>query len=153
MTIFSKLFGSSEARKVRKLFEDVHQKQLPISNLARVIGSGSIACGEAMKPHLNFKTEDEASKQLVHVCFEFMYFFLHMTNRQAHTQLQPEQMRKLQSELVPLVALPSIEAFFNHWPEDLKEKITVEFYQKFNQAELDYSTSKELLAKDNPPYR
>lgn len=73
-----------------------------------------------------------------------------MTMRYAHSQLQPEQIKKLQSELGPLVALPTIEAFFGHWPEDLKAKIFADFYQKLNQAELDYSTCKELISKDNP---
>jgi hypothetical protein len=39
---FFKLLGSPKAYKVRKIIEEVHRTQLPISNLAEAIGSGSI---------------------------------------------------------------------------------------------------------------
>src|SRR5438128_242275 len=146
MSILSKLIGSSEERQFKRIMERIHREQSPITNLALVIGSSSIACGKAMKPHLNFKTEKEIDAQSVHVCFEFLYFYLHMTMRTGYSHdLGPERARRLKAELGPLVLLPLIDTFFGHWPKDLQNNMVAQFYQKINDAELEYSTCTELL--------
>jgi len=109
-----------------------------------------LACGRATKSLLQFETEEERERQFVYVCFEFLYFFLHMTLRYAHAQLDSRQRKNLQTELGPLVVLPMIDAFFNHWPEDLKRGMVAEFYQKINDAEREYATCTEVISEDNP---
>jgi hypothetical protein len=83
MSIFSKIFGNPERRKVEKIFKDVEQRQRPISNLAQAIGVGSISCGEALKPYLSAPTHAEKNALFAAVCYEFIYFFAHFMNRYA----------------------------------------------------------------------
>ena len=104
-----------------------------------------------MKSRLNFKTEEDRDTQFVYVCFEFVYFFMHMTLRSAHSHdLGPERTKRLKAELGPLVLLPLIDTFYGHWPMDLQEKLVAQFYQKMNDAELEYSTYTELFASGDP---
>jgi hypothetical protein len=150
MGIFSRLFPSREARLVKEIFSKVHQEQQPINNLASAIRSAAISCGEVMKPHVHFDSEDKNTEQWIYVIFEFMYFFMHVTDRAAYAQFGHERRKKLMNELGQLTIDPAIETFFGHWPDDLKAKMRDEFYQKMNDAQREYSTCQELISNDNP---
>jgi hypothetical protein len=150
MGMFSKFFSRREALLTRNIFSNARKKVDAIGDLALAIGRAGFSCGEAMKPHVHYESEDKITEQWIYVCFEFMYFFAHMTDRVAFAQLGYERREKLLAILGPLIAEPAIEAFFGHWPDDLKAKMLSEFYQKMNDAQLDYSTCHELISKDNP---
>jgi hypothetical protein len=73
------------------------------------------------------------------VFYEFIYFFMHLTMRHASTQLAESQLRTLQRYLGPLISSVAIDSYFAHWPDDLKQKMTSEFYDKLNEAESEYT--------------
>lgn len=70
--------------------------------------------------------------------------------RSAFTQMTEQQTGKLQGYLGPLISSTAVDSFFGHWPEDMKERVRDEFLEKLNDAELEYSTCKELLSEKNP---
>jgi hypothetical protein len=99
---------------------------------------------------LDIPDEKKKKEAQILVFHEFVYFFMHMTMRSAFEQLREQQIEKLQSYLGPLISSTAVDSFFAHWPEDMREKIRDEFYEKLNDAELEYSTCKELLSEKNP---
>lgn len=145
MGIFEKLFDNPEKRKLEKIIRDVEQKHRPIGNLALTILEGSFSCGEAMKPYLSAPTQAENDARYVMVCYEFIYFFSHLMNRFALAMLGNAGRIKLQNEIAPLIVMPAISGFFDHWPEDKKEKMIDHFYDDLNDAELDYSTCHDIM--------
>jgi len=145
MGILSKLFGNSGRRKAEEILKDVESKHRPISNLAQAILVGSFSCGKTLKPYLNAPAEKENAALYPAVCYEFIFFFTHLMNRYALTILGNDGRIKLQNEIAPLIVVPAISGFFDHWPEDKKEKMIINFYDDLNSAELDYSPCREIL--------
>lgn len=145
MGFFSKIFSNPEKRKLEKILRDVERKHRPISNLALSILQGSFSCGEALKPYLSTPTQAENDALYVMVCYEFIYFFLHLMNRFALSILGNDGRIKLQNEIAPLIVMPAISGFFEHWPEDKKEEMIDNFYDELNDAELDYSLCREIM--------
>jgi hypothetical protein len=117
----------------------------PFSNLAQSILVGSFSCGEALKPYLNTSSHEEHMALYPMCCYEFVYFFTHLMNRFALSILGNESRIKLQDKIGPLIVIPAISGFFDHWPEDRKEQLINHFYEDLNDAELDYSLCKDLL--------
>ena len=75
---------------------------------------------------------------------------MHLTSRSAFSILGDEGRTKLAKELSPLIVFSIIEGFFGHWPQNFKDGIRHDFYEKLNNAELEYGSCKEFLSKDNP---
>ena len=84
------------------------------------------------------------------IFYEFIYFYMHMTMRYASSVMNEEQMKKLQEYLGPVIVSTSIDSFIMHWPQELKEKITDDFYDCLNDADIEYATAKEIISKDDP---
>jgi hypothetical protein len=154
MSLFSKLFGSPTEREIRRKFNTMHNDvELRTSTLGAIgvaIVKASNSCFEQMKPFINNTDHKKRQKLEVYLFFEFLYFFMHLTIRYAFSQLNEKQISKLQRYLGPMIVVTAIDTFFMHWPDDLKQKLRSEFYDKLNEAELDYSSSKELMSKNKP---
>lgn len=131
-------------------FNTFKKDKSAIGELSNVIFKTSLDCAEKLKNYLNDSPEKERQEKWIYVLFEFIYFFMHMTNRIAFGKLGNEGRIKLQGELGPLVIEPTIKSLFGHWPNKFKEGIKNEFYEKLNDAEMEYSGCNELLSKDHP---
>jgi hypothetical protein len=131
-------------------FNTFKKDKSAIVELSNVIFKSSLDCAEALKNYLNDFTEKERQERWIYILFEFIYFFMHMTNRIAFGKLGNEGRIKLQDELAPLIIGPTIESLFGHWPRKLKQGIKNDFYEKLNDAEIEYSGCNELLSKDHP---
>ena len=131
-------------------FNTFKKDKSAIGELSTAIFKSSLGCAEALKNYLNDSTEKERQEKWVYVLFEFIYFFMHMTNRIAFGKLGDERRIKLQGQLAPLIIDSTIKSLFGHWPQKLKQGIKNEFYEKLNDAEIEYSGCKEFLPKDNP---
>jgi hypothetical protein len=86
---------------------------------------------------------------------EFVYFFLHLTNRSAFAQLGHEKRNKLYDALAPLVVDDTARTLCTlfGWPTNLKDGMKREFCNNLNCAEMEYGSCKELLLdpKDDTP--
>ena len=131
-----------------KLFADARVEELrrPIGDLALAIVSAAWKCNQSVKPYLRpgNKFSEHPKIQEVYVFYEFLYFFLHLMNRQARIDLGPDRVAKLQNEVGPLIIRSAVDAFFGHWPEKFKSRIESEFYDKLNHAKMEYANCKGL---------
>jgi len=151
MRIFKKIFkGNSE----KKRNADNSTISKDVSNLILSIGLSIITasnnCDKAIQPLINSKNDKEKQELYIYVFYEFVYFFLHLTLRESFSKLKSQQLQKLQIYLGPKIVETVVDAFFKHWPEDLKSKISSDFYKNLNNAEIEYSKSKELYSEKNP---
>ena len=153
MGIFSRSFGLSDEERAKRIISqaegEVQETLKPLGNLALAIVKASKDCANQIHTMLDIPNVEEKKEVEILVFYEFLYFFMHMTMRSAFAQLREQQIEKLQSYLGPLISSTAVDSFFAHWPEDMKEKIKDEFYEKLKDAELEYSMCKELLSEKN----
>lgn len=100
---------------------------------------------------MNFSSEKENQSQWVLVVFEFLYFSLHLSNRFAFGNLTEPQIDILHEKLGERIVPAVIESLFGHWPENLKEGIRSEFYEKLNDSELEYGSCKKIIPEPGKP--
>jgi hypothetical protein len=150
MGIFSKLFASPDERKVKRLYDESQERAKeftkPLGAIGLAIVQAAKTCSEKLKSNIN-APEKEKQQAEMYVFFEFVYFFMHLTMRSAFSQLPEPQIRRLQSYLGPLICSTAIDSFVGHWPENLKKGMHSDFYSKLNDAEIEYSSCKELLSE------
>jgi hypothetical protein len=153
MPVFSKLFGSSRQREIKKMLAETHkhvqEEYRPLGELGKAIIQASVNCRDAVKKLIDMPSEKERQQREIFIFYEFIYFYVHLTLRQAFGNLTKEQTQKLQDFLSPLISSVAIDSHFAHWPEDLKQKMTDEFYQKLNDAELEYTECIDQIQFDS----
>ena len=121
--------------------------------LALVIINSSVTCAEHFKKTIGEKygiDSDSATEHWLSVIHEYIFFFLHMTNRMAYDEMGEEKRAQLQDELYPIVQYTTIETLFRSSPNEMKKKLQIEFYENLNRAEMDYGECKELFSKEKP---
>ncbi|GBE17338.1 hypothetical protein BMS3Abin15_01180 [bacterium BMS3Abin15] len=144
MGFFSKLFGNQKSSQISEDIE-THNK---IVDFAKTLAENAFVSGETLKPHFIPNSKEDELTIPIDVCFEFLYFYSHLAMRYAHSILGQKKRTILQKKLGPLIVEPIVTAYFDHWPEDKKRGIEIDFYKNLNDAELEYSSCKELLTKD-----
>ncbi|WP_146447638.1 hypothetical protein [Bythopirellula polymerisocia] len=107
-------------------------------------------CFSQMTPYIDIPDKEAKKEAEVLVFFEFVYFFMHLTNRSAVSHLTEHQIEKLHDYLGPFISSTAVDSFCAHWPKELKEGMIKDFYKKLNDAELEYSTCNELFSEENP---
>jgi hypothetical protein len=95
------------------------------------VGTAAFRCADALK------AEIKHPDTWVHVCAEFIYFFMHFVNRSALSNLGHERRIGLQDKLGPLVAKTFVTTLFEHWPEERRRGIEREFFENFNNSEAE----------------
>jgi hypothetical protein len=121
-----------------------------VRDLARRIVLAALRDAEALKSTIHAKDEKDCTKRWFAVVCEFLYFFMHMTSRFAYREFGHERRCKIQDQLYPLIIRPTIEAIFEHWPQNLKDGMESEFIENLGRAEIEYGECKQLLNRDNP---
>lgn len=122
----------------------------PVGDLARRIVQASLSDAEALKSSIRAKDDKDHTKRWFAVVCEFLYFFMHLTNRFAYRELGHDQRCKIQDQLYPLIIRPTIESIFGHWPQNLKDGIESDFIENLGNSEIEYAKCKQLLDRDNP---
>ena len=79
------------------------------------------------------------------IFYEFLYFFMHLMNREAHRRLPISKLEKLQQVVAPLILPSAVNSFFGHWPQKFKDGIERDLYTKLNDAEEEYSNCKKFF--------
>jgi len=137
-------------QKISATQKEVEREYKPVGDIGLAIIKASHHCFETIKPFINAPNDKEKQQSEILLFYEFIYFFMHMTNRLAFSKISTKQIQKLQEFIGPIIAETAINTFFNHWPDDYKSRMNSEFYEKVNITELEYSKSKELFSKDKP---
>lgn len=136
-------------RIIKNAEKKVQEKLKPLGELSLSIVRGAWDCAQGMNSMLDAPDERGKKEAEMLVFYEFLYFFMHITMRMASMQLTEQQIKKLQDFLGPLISSTAVDSFCASWPKNLKEKIQSEFYERLNDAELEYSTCKELFGEKN----
>ena len=121
-----------------------------LSNLSEKVFENSLLCAESLRKDLEEKYGKDTKEfhlKFTMVLFEFMYFFLHLTNRSAFKQLGEEKRSKLLDELGPVLVNAVTETLFGHWPQNLKDGIKRDFYDNLNNSEIEYGSCTQLFLK------
>jgi hypothetical protein len=84
---------AAQARKdIRKARRSTDAVKRPITSLVVGIVSASWQCTQEVKPHLRINSEftkapHTPQEQDIYIFYEFLYFFMHLMNREAHHRL------------------------------------------------------------------
>src|SRR5690349_10591079 len=97
----------------------------PIVALAEAIVAAAGRCAHPLKALTTAADEKERQHRDVLVLNEFLYFFLHLTNRHGYAYGESTG-RPLQDALAPIVIPAFIQACFGHWPARQREGIQAE---------------------------
>ena len=80
---------------------------------------------------------------------EFIYFYLHLTDRFAvNYDMNKEDRRKLITLLADMSIALAVESVCQRWPEDTKENIKEECKHNFDIALMEYSECKKELPEE-----
>ena len=154
MSWLSWLLPDSPAARARK---DIHKARRstdavmrPITSLVVGVVSASWQCTQEVKPHLRINSEftkapHTPQEQDIYIFYEFLYFFMHLMNREAHRRLPISKLEKLQQVVAPLILPSAVDSFFGHWPQKFKDGIERDLYTKLNDAEEEYSNCKKFF--------
>lgn len=82
------------------------------------------------------------------ILFEFIYFYLHLTDRSAFGHMDEERRATFMTELEQICISSTVNAVCHEWPEDLKEKTKKECMENFRASMEEYSRYQELVPKE-----
>ena len=135
-------FGKSERELTRRLSQiesEVRQEYKPFGAVSLALIQASTNARDQVKPIIKASNEKDRVEREIYVFYEFIYFFMHMTMRQAFAALSAARLEELQTYLGPLISSVAIDSYFAHWPEDRKQRMIGQFYDKLNETELEYT--------------
>ncbi len=149
------IFGTPEERKLRDLLKEAEAETSevygPLGRLALGIVTASWDSYQGLAKVLGFSVEGQPTERQMLVFYELLYFFAHVTIRTAVAhQLTESQIFKLQDYLGPQLSRTAVDTFCKHWPVELKRRMAGEFFERLNDAEVEYSECRGLMVKDKP---
>ena len=111
----------------------------PLRELGLAIVKASVDCLNGIKPLIEVPSWIERQKAEIFAFYEFLYFLLHMTMRNASAVMSEHEIKHLQQQLGHLIVATAVDSYFQHWPDDLQKGMTQDFYLNLNTAELQYA--------------
>jgi hypothetical protein len=148
----SLLFPNSPGARMETIIRETERKVdkllQPIGDLGLAIVSAASKCTQDVEPY--FRPAKDPGLQRMYVFCEFLYFFMHLTNRQAYQTLGSDKVGILQKAIWPGIASTAVDTFCAHWPEKFKSGIKGDFFNNLNNAELEYSSFKLLSPEKKP---
>jgi hypothetical protein len=112
----------------------------PLGAICVSIIQGSTNCRDVAKALI--KSEDPTDRQgkEMYVFFEFIYFFMHMTLREAFGRITHSRFELLQNFLLAMVPPSAIDSYFAHLPKKSKNDLIDEFVERLDSTEVEYGT-------------
>lgn len=129
---------------LKKVLTDSEKKTAEQWQLFGDLVSGIVSaawdCTQHLKPDLRpvAAFEEHPETQVMYLFYEFLYFFLHLMNRQVAVRLSPEIGEALRHEIGPYISGIAVDTFCAHWPEKYKFGIQREFIERLTDAEAEY---------------
>lgn len=113
-----------------------------ISEYARELIKKSSESAKAIRDKKN-ETSDMTDEEWMKVFFEFLYFFLHLTDRNAFGVLDEKRRGKIMSELEILTIPLAVQTVCQSWPDEMVEKIKEECMHNFFVSMDEYGKYKK----------
>lgn len=150
--LFSKIYGKSKDPDQDQVFKDIQRQVIndfiPLEQLGLAIVAASTNCRDKFNSKNRNHLKDRTRQEIL-IFREFMYFFIHISLRQASWYLSDSAVCYIKGYLIQLLSSAVIDSYFVYWPSDLKEKMTSEFYEKVNDTEKEYTVcDKEAISAD-----
>lgn len=139
--------------KIMNVSSQTQRHASPLMLLGTNLFTAALKCGEGTQSFIKERYGEDSSESkfmFVRVCYEYLFFFLHMVDRIVLSELGPEVRANLQELLYPLVQKGSTEAFCRHWPNEIKEKVNADFVVNLNSANYDYAQCKSIYDQEAP---
>jgi hypothetical protein len=130
MGFFDKLLGMRQERAARRILQTARREVAQTYGPLHAVGMGIVSTAHSAYLRLGAvfgysESAKPSDPQMLLFC-ELLYFFSHLTIRTAAARrLSDTQIGKIQRFLGPFLASTVVDSFFNHWPEELKNKIRV----------------------------
>ncbi|MFZ0739388.1 MAG: hypothetical protein WBL70_08850 [Candidatus Acidiferrales bacterium] len=158
MPIFSRLFGgrpvSPEVQEIiDKARANTENELKPLRDLTLALICASVNCRDGIKHLIKAPTEKERQLAEIYAFDEFIYFFMHHAMRVASGVMSEREVKHLQEHLGPLIASTAIDSYWQHWPDEIKSGLIVEFYKNLNAAEVQYATCSQFNSPAPPEGR
>src|SRR5271170_8343386 len=83
----------------------------PLSSLGLAIIKASTNCRDGIKSLIKAPAEKERMNAEIFAFHEFVYFFMHLTMRNAVTVMSAAEIKHLQAQLGPLVASVTVDSY------------------------------------------
>jgi hypothetical protein len=126
-------------RILAKAQKKTEREMRPLRNLSLAIVNASMNCLSEIKILIEAPAEKERQHAEIFAFYELLYFFLHLTMREAFNLMSEAEIKHLQEHLGHVVASAAVNSYFDHWPDDLKRGMTDDFYKNLNRAEIEYA--------------
>ena len=150
MSLRDKLLGKNKRERAFQQGEqDFSLRMQPLEALCSSIVSATDKCSRIVTGRRDGAVASAAD---VFVFYEFLYFFLHLTMREAfELRFEPAKVEKLRAYLGPPMAAVVVDSFCGHWPEDRKSKLRSDFFDDLNAAEIEYAKCEPVLMSRDAP--
>lgn len=139
--------------KIINASKQVQTHTPPLMSFGMNLFMVALKCTEACRSFIEERygaSSSESKFMFVRVCYEYLFFFLHMADRIVLSELGPEVRANFQNSLYPLVQKGSTEAFCRDWPREIKEKINADFVVNLNSANYEYAQCKSIYDQEAP---
>jgi hypothetical protein len=134
-------------RESRRLAEERREKCAPFNRITSAVIRAARECKKRIVP---FIQGEDVERREASIFAEFLFFFVHITDRIAFSNLGAESARKLQEIVLPEVFGITVDSHFLGTPSDLKKELRSALYKSAQEASVDYFSSAEWLSKEEP---
>ena len=100
----------------------------------------------------NYSSEKDRYAHYMMIYFEFFYFFMHIYNRIMLGKAGFNIRSKFNEQFGPLMVAGAVESIIGHWPKEIKENTVNDVFNELNSAEIEYSTSKDIMWDKDVPF-
>jgi len=150
MRIFTKLFGSSRAKKVFETRDKFRRKSSALRQIGKAVTIAADDCYRKTLPFISFTEEKSKQYASIRIYYEYLYFFRHLVFKNAFSRLSVMQVKILHEYMAGIVIPHAVDVFLKQWPEELQSSMRSEFFKKLNDVEADYGNARDLFAKKDP---
>jgi hypothetical protein len=151
VAFFGKKTASERAREVLRESRRLTEARLtPFHRIIKGIIHATEECRKRITPFIRRDTELDRQKCSALVSNEFLFFFLHMTDRIAFSSLGADRANKLREIILPEIFGITVDSHFLDAPVQMKKEFRSVLYTDARKAALDYVPCTEWLSKEEP---
>jgi len=124
---------------IRDAEEKVEREYGPIGKLGSAIIAAATNSRDHTKKYIIIADEKKRLEREVFLFYEHVYFFTHLSLRECFAGLSSDKLGKVHLYLEDMIPSVAIDSYFQHWPDDLKKRMTIEFIEKLQISENEYT--------------